>query len=240
MGIKRKIVLGFISIGSLLFLSGLISSAELLRLNRSTYQILQHSTLSIELSKRMLDAVQEQNTSLLMCVTDTTKLYDSLLQTAGHEFDRALSEAQAQIKNSPDLHKITEANIYYNNVVSQRGDSVTLEWFSQIYKTPYYNLTHSIKEFMVSTQRNIVAYTQQLENNAYRASMVGIIALAGGVLLMMLFYFVLNRFFVTPILAINRAVHNNLNQNIPFDVKVDTKDEISELNDNIGQIIARK
>ena len=67
MGIKNKIRLGFITIGILLFLSGIISSLELTRFNRATHNLLSKSQGSIEMSKQMLDAVQEQNTALLHC-----------------------------------------------------------------------------------------------------------------------------------------------------------------------------
>lgn len=239
MGIKKKVVLGFISIGTLLFFSGVISSGELLRLNRSTYQVLQRSINSIEISKRMLDAVQEQNTALLLCVTDTTQLYDSLLVMGADAFSRALIEAQITITNSPSLARVAEANTYYNSIVAQRGDTVTLEWFSQIYKTPYYNLTHSIKEFMLSTQNAIVDYTKLIEDNAYRASMVGIIALASGILLIIIFYFMINQFLVAPISSIHKGLQRYLALRIPFDPKVDTKDEIMQLSDDIGQLISQ-
>ena len=47
MGIKNKIRLGFITIGILLFLSGIISSLELTRFNRATHNLLSKSQGSI-------------------------------------------------------------------------------------------------------------------------------------------------------------------------------------------------
>lgn len=239
MGIKRKIILGFISIGTLLFISGVLSSGELIRFNRTAYNIMQTNKNSIELSKRMLDAVQEQNTALLMSITDTMSIYDTMLSGAREEFNRSFTQAQMQLHNSPELRNIQQANQYYNSVVNRRTDSVTMAWFSQIYKTSYYNLTHSIKELMVATQRDIIAHTETLENNAYRASMVGIIALAGGVLLMLLFYFMINNFFISPVLKIREGLKKSLSYHLPYDVKIDTKDEINSLNNDISQLISQ-
>ena len=68
MGIREKIRLGFLALGLLLFFSGLISFFELSKLSRSTQSMLGASLKNMELSKTMLDAVQDQNTALLQII----------------------------------------------------------------------------------------------------------------------------------------------------------------------------
>ena len=65
MGIRQKIRLGFFALGLLLFFSGLMSYFELNKLSNSTRNMLDASLKNMELSKEMLDAVQDQNTALL-------------------------------------------------------------------------------------------------------------------------------------------------------------------------------
>ena len=59
MGIRKKIMLGFLSLGILLFFSGLMSYFELGRLTHSTQGMLHASRQNLEISKIMLDAVQD-------------------------------------------------------------------------------------------------------------------------------------------------------------------------------------
>lgn len=238
MGIKKKIILGFILIGSLLFLSGIISSLELVRFNKATYDIMQQSQSCVELSKKMLDAVQQQNTALLLSITDTTNFYDSVLDVSRDEFLGYFSQAELTVKGIPELGNIKEAEAYYNSIVEERGDSVTIAWFSDIYNKPYYNLTSSIKDFMVATQQRIITYTSDLEHNAYRTTMVGIIALAGGFLLILIFYFMINKFFISPVLRIRLGLKRSLTQRLPYNVVIDTQDEIRSLSDDIAQMVA--
>lgn len=241
MGIKNKIRLGFITIGILLFLSGIISSLELTRFNRATHNLLSKSQGSIEMSKQMLDAVQEQNTALLLWITDSVHhpLYDSLIAKGNQDFDRAFQTAQASTLNEPEqLATIDRAFKNYMQVVSQVTDSTQLSWFTDVYKTSYYNLTHTIKEFMVLIQQRTINYTAQLERNAYRASMVGIIALGAGILLIMVFYFMLNNYFVGPILQITKSLKGYVNNRIPFEVSVRTRDEINTLKEYIATLVA--
>lgn len=243
MGIKRKIITGFISIGSLLFLSGIISSGELLRLNRTTSELLKRSRGNIELSKTMLDAVQEQNTALLMSLSDSTSVSDSILMTHRLVFQNALQQNFAVFRqhdlDTKHLEHIEASANYYNSIINSMPDSLDVVWFSKVYKTTYHNLTTSIKDFMIDTQNNIIDFATQIESNAYRASMVGIIALASGFLLIVLFYFMLNNFFIKPVLQIRRGLKNYLERSIPFDVPVATDDEIREISQLTTQLIEK-
>lgn len=240
MGIKNKIRAGFITIGILMFLSGIISSLELVRFNRATHNLLARSHGSIEVSKQMLDAVQEQNTALLLSITDTTHnpLYDSLVVKGGQDFDRTFESVQGALQDPVQLEAIRSAAQYYNSIVSQVTDSTDIAWFTDVYKTSYYNLTHAIKEFMVQIQQRTIDYTAQLEMNAYRASMVGIIALGAGILLLLVFYFMINNYFISPILHITRALKGFVDSRLPFQVNVSTKDEIQTLKDYIASLVA--
>lgn len=240
MGIKNKIRLGFITIGILLFLSGIISSLELARFNRTTHNLLEKSQGSIEISKQMLDAVQEQNTALLLSITDTshTSIYDSLIAKGSRDFDRAFRAAQAALRDPVQLETIRTASQYYNRIVSQVTDSTDIAWFTDVYKTSYYNLTHTIKEFMVRIQQRTIDYTAQLERNAYRASMVGIIALGAGILLLMVFYFMLSNYFTGPVLQITRSLKGYVDSRIPFEVSVSTRDEVDTLREYIAALVS--
>ncbi len=239
MGIKHKIRLGFITIGILLFLSGIISSLELAKFNRTTHSVLARSQGSIELLKRMLDAVQEQNTALLLSITDTqqTAIYDSLIAQGQRDFSRALREAQNSKYDSALLEEIRTTARYYNSIVPQVADSIDIARFAEVYRTSYYKLTHAIKESMVRIQQQTIDYTAQLERNAYRASMVGIIALGAGILLLTVFYFMLSNYFVSPVLQITRSLRGYVDSRLPFEVSVSTQDEINTLKEYVASVV---
>ncbi len=239
MGIKRKIIVGFISIGTLLFLSGLISSFELIRFNSSTYDIMKDSRQSVENSAKMLDAIQKQNTALLLGITDSTGIYDSIFNAAAYEFQRALATVSTKFASEQARVKIVNANNAYTTILNAKPNDITLEWFSDVYKIPYYNLTFAIKEFMLITQGNIISSTEDLHKNAYRASMIGIIALAAGVLLILLFFFMVNSFFISPVLKIHNSLKRAITLKIPYKVVIDTEDELKILNENIGNLIEK-
>lgn len=237
MGIKLKIRLGFCAIGSLLLLSGIISSLELNRLNNTTYELLIKSQNNIELSKRMLDAVQQQNTALLLSITDTINVYDSIYISSGKDFAETLEKAEVAMRDSPELAAIALAEQNYRLVVAQLSDSTSIGWFSQVYKTSYFNLTQAIKDFMVVTQHQIIDFTSALKEKAYRATMVAIISLGAGLFLLVLFYYMINTFYVMPVVRIKTSLKNYLDRRLPFDAKINSKDELMSLKEYISQLI---
>lgn len=243
--IKRKIKLGFIFIGVLLFLSGIISIWELNRLNSSTSELLIASKGNIELSKRLLDAVQEQNTFLLLSITDSENInYAESINATRGEFNSTLKELTRAFIDSPaasaSIAKIEAAEASYVDLInSTSADLRTTEWFVDIYGTKYSSLTVSIKEFMMNYENGLIDSAKTVESNAVRASMIGIIALSAGLLLVGLFYFILKGFFITPILKINHSLNRYVERGIPFSAKVHSKDEIQNLYENISTIISR-
>ena len=232
MGIKQKIRLGFFALGLLLFFSGLMSYFELNKLSHSTRDMLDASLKNMELSKEMLDAVQDQNTALLQMLVAGDSRYDSLLFIGRARFDAAIGKAKVSIRDLRGLDSIYAANVQYTTVIN-----TFLQWFVDVYKSSYYNLTASIKNFMISSQSVMDAKTAQLESNAYRATMPGIIALAIAIIIIVMFSYLIDLYYVTPVLKITEGLRNYLNSKIPFKVTMEGRDEVYKLKEYIETMI---
>ena len=238
MGIREKIRLGFLALGLLLFFSGLISFFELSKLSRSTQSMLGASLKNMELSKTMLDAVQDQNTALLQIIVSgrSDRESDSLLHAGREKFEAAISDAKISIRDLQGFDSVYAANISYNETVgaylrdSLRKENV--DWFVDIYKTSYSDLTSSIKNFMVSSQNMMDAKARRLEDNAYRATMPGFIALVIAIVIVLIFYY-----FITPVLKIDSALKAYLDSKMPFKVTIEGKDEVYRLKERIESLI---
>ena len=158
MGIKQKIRLGFFALGLLLYFSGLMSYFELNKLSHSTRDMLDASLKIMELSKEMLDAVQDQNTALLQMLVAGDSRYDSLLFIGRARCDAAIGKAKVSIRDLRGLDSIYAANVQYTTGINtffadqSKKDRDDLQWFVDVYKSSYYNLTASSNNFMISSQ----------------------------------------------------------------------------------------
>ena len=233
MGIREKIRLGFLALGLLLFFSGLISFFELSKLSRSTQSMLGASLKNMELSKTMLDAVQDQNTALLQIIVSgrSDRESDSLLHAGREKFEAAISDAKISIRDLQGFDSVYAANISYNETVgaylrdSLRKENV--DWFVDIYKTSYSDLTSSIKNFMVSSQNMMDA----------KATMPGFIALVIAIVIVLIFYYFVNLYYITPVLKIDSALKAYLDSKMPFKVTIEGKDEVYRLKERIESLI---
>lgn len=242
MGIRSKIMAGFLSLGVLLLFSGLISYFELSELGRTTSKVLDSSSRNIEFSKKMLDAVQDQNTALLHIEVLGLNDYDTMLIAANDRFNKAIQETGFFVYDLPGLESIYTARSEFNRVVLEHmSDTLSREghtrWFVETYKTSYYELTSAIKNFMIASQKDMEVKTEELRDNAYRAIMPGIIALSIGILIIFIFYYFIDLYYVSPILKMKRGLDNYFNHGLPFSLEVEGRDEIVKLKEYIDQLI---
>jgi len=238
MGIRKKIILGFLLIGFLLLMSGILSSIELAKLNMNTANELNDYKEILTLSEELLHAAEQKNTSFLQSLEDSLDVYDSIFLVSDQEFDKTILLLTAKEKDVGYLQRIKAANSRYNDLLKNR-DKVSIEWLVNVYSKSYSRVTSSIEDYLVARQNSFQKYTEILEGNVYRALMVGIISLSAGLLLLAAFYFMIHSFFLSPVLKMEKAIRDFLKANIPYSIKIETKDEINSLSDSISELCTR-
>ncbi len=240
--IKRKIRLGVFFTATLLFFSGIISFGEWIRLSDNTATLLSASRGNIEMCKTLLDCAHGQNVLLINSIQDSVGVSPSM-ENLRSQFNETLARIDSlysqRANDTIGVQRIAQAAQAYNNDINSVSQKITLEWFSGVYAASYEELLNSIKEFMIVSENNILSSANEIENNAYRANMLGVIALGAGVLLLFLFYFMLSGFFISPVLNISRSLHAHLERGSPFKVEIATKDEIASLASDISALIEK-
>lgn len=238
-GIRRKILYGFMILGVLLLFSGIISWFELSRLSRTTTELLEESVRDLELSKNMFEAVNQQNKALLVRVSSPgadSRETDSLFRAGRADFDRAFREAEERNIHPRRLQRIAEAKNEYDRVLREVPFD-SLEWYNRNYKIAYYDLALNVKDFMIESQNTIDQNALKLENNAYRAIMPGIITLGIAIIIIFVFYVMIDFYYIRPVLKVKQGLSNYLDAKIPYNVQVEGRDEIKELSDQIATLV---
>jgi len=78
MGIRLKIITGFVILASLLVISGLISIYELTKLGNSVNRLLNDNYRSIDYSREMSSSLEKQKKALIMAVNGDIEKANSL------------------------------------------------------------------------------------------------------------------------------------------------------------------
>ncbi len=242
MGIRKKITTGFLTLEFLLVFAGLVSLFELSRLSRNTQNVLDASTRNMTLSVQMLNALQDQNTALLSMVASGRGPVDSLYLDGRRRFDKALSEATVTVRDLTELDAVYSARETYYRLTDDyfygKGRlKATPQWFSDIYANAYRELTTSVKEYMASSQNSLVMRASRLEDSAYRAITPSLISLFVVVLIVMVFFYMIDHYYISPTLKINQGLNGYIASRIPFKVDTELHDEIRVLKENIDKIL---
>lgn len=94
-----------------------------------------------------------------------------------------------------------------------------------------------IKSYMTSTQSSLVPRAEQMKKNAYRAVTPVLISLAVMIAIVLMLFYFMSIYCVTPIERMNKGLGDWLSFRVPFAVKGDLKDEVLELKEKIESLI---
>lgn len=242
---RKKISIGFISLAFILLFAGGISMYELNRLQRQTREVLETSDRNVRLADKMFAALRKQNSSILrMTVSGGTTPDDNY--TAGkNDFDKALADASASTTERKDLTEIYEANTHYRFIISGYTQAVengeATEWFSSAYLSAYYQLDEAIMNYVTSPATSNTARISMLEDSVYKTITPSILTLIIAIIIVLMFYFFVDSFYVRPITRIYQSLRNYVKHRIPFAPKFESNDdEIIGIKETIEELIEQR
>ena len=258
-GLRKRVTVGFLSIVCLLFFSGMVSLLELSHLSRDTGEILKANARNIELAKEMLDAAHEQNMALIRLSVFGDRSRDSVCRACMDRLENTLLVAQNEAVDKSFLDSLafatTELRIVTDNYLAygdlRSGDSLAvsknrpagmpdslgIKWYNDEYEALYGRLTAAIKNYMTSTQSSLAPRAEQMKKNAYRAVTPVLISVAVMIAIVLMLFYFMSLYCITPIERMNKSLGDWLAFRIPFTVKGDLKDEVLELKERIETVI---
>jgi HAMP domain-containing protein len=81
------------------------------------------------------------------------------------------------------------------------------------------------------------AATDEIDSGFYRSIMPWAIAISAGIILIIIFNYFINLYLVNPIIRITNGVHTSLHNRTKYTVQVENNDELTNLNDQITDLM---
>ncbi len=245
MGIRKKISLGFVVIGAILLLSSLIAIYELISMRRSVSSLITDNIASINTSRMLLEVTDEYNFELLRGMGA-----DSSATIPDLEHDMRFADYLSQVKDKFTTgaeRQMADTVLYAYTAYMHIMNDAPYIWqgsyqgrrtwyFDKLYPV-YMKLRHYIQMLTEVSQQALAENSQNLSDSFYRSIMPGVVAVAIGIVLVFLFNYFLNFYFISPILAISKGISSYLQYRKSYNVNIDNDDELKDLNANVKELI---
>lgn len=242
MGLRRKIGLGFTAISCLLFFAALISYLEIMRLDAISETVVSMGAKSVVLSNEMLDVVSHQDSAVIKFIKDQDTLsFVNESKVTLHKLIAVTNKVKNSFPASDEMNKIFETQANFINILSTNNDTTHFDtnWYFTKYKAGYNEFVYTVKRFMRSTQDSVIEETTNLTQSAHRAIKQGLVTLMTAIVIIIMFFALIDIYYIKPVVKITNGLKNYHNLKIPFNVSVVGRDEVYMLKEYIEQLMLK-
>ncbi|MCF0177187.1 MAG: MCP four helix bundle domain-containing protein [Bacteroidales bacterium] len=244
-GIKHKVFLGFVVLSTILFFSSAIAILEFNRMNSKQSGIIADNINSISSARMLLNISEDYNFSILRAL-DEDDLESDIIDMSADSFSTRLSE----IRNTYTTEREAEladsvmfAYAAYMQVMHEsqkiwpEGYETRKEWYFDRLQSFYMKLRGYIQSLTSESQSILAENSQDMEDTFYRSMMPSVAALLAGLVIVLLFNFFINFYFINPLIKMKKGVENYRAYKRDYNLRFDSDDEISDLNKSITELI---
>ena len=239
MGIRLKILSGFLILVFMLIVAGLWSVYELKTIGVSVEKLLDENYKSINAARLMTEALERQDSGILLLVSGNVKQGIDILRNSDAAFNEAFKTAQGNVTIPGEETSVTDVRKAYDDY-----NQATSAWLQSVGKSPannspawYFEQAHpkflktkkSLEHLMMINQSVMYETATGLHERANRALMPGVVALVSALVFTFLFNYLINYYMVDPIIRITNAMRQFQDTGRPVKIRVETHDEIEQL-----------
>jgi methyl-accepting chemotaxis protein len=241
-----KIVSGFLVLALMLLLAGAWSVFELRNIAGSVPKILEDHYKSIRAAKIMIEALEREDSAVLLRMTGQG---DKGRET-GDEADRRFLEGFDVARNNVTMpgegdliEKIRKEYETYKALwimpIAGTGHEGDLRWYLESAFPAFLQVKSSVQQLSDMNDKGMYDAALSLGNKAHRSTMPGVVAMIAAMVLSLIFSYFVNVFMVSPIIRITQGIRSFLETGAPFQVRIATSDEIGELASSVADLTSK-
>ncbi len=246
MGIRLKILSGFVILALMLFLAGIWSIYELTTIGSSVQMLLDDNYKSISAAKQMGEALERQDSAVLLLLSGKWDEGRSISESAHNQFQTAFRDAKSNvtIQGEEDLiRKIQSSYEAYRQLwirpIVDTSREKNLQWYFTTVHPAFQNAKASVAELMTLNDQTMYQTASGLENRAHRAVMPGIVAILAALIFTLMFNYLINYYIVSPIIDLTDGIQKFITNQRPLNLKVQTNDEIFQLSNSVRELMTK-
>jgi len=246
MGLRMKILSGFAILTMMLFLAGVWSIYELRSVGSSVQKMLDDNYKSINASKMMIEALEMQNSAVLLLLLGKWKEGRSIIQEGEDLFRMGFDIAKNNLTIPGEQSYVKAIETRYETYKTMWSQPIVgtkreadLNWYFEETHRAFLSTKAAVSELMVLNDKNMYQTASELKAKSHRATMPGIVAILCALVFTMGFNYFVNLYVVSPIIRITKGIHKFVETGKAENIEVETKDELADLVSSIQDMIAR-
>jgi len=243
MGIRIKILSGFLVLSLMLLIAGLWSIHELNSIGSSVQSILDDNYRSIHAAKVMKEAIEREDSAILLLLLGRWEEGRTILASADSIFEAKINFAIKNITVPGEQKYLEPIRLKYEaykklweRPIVDTNKEGNLDWYFKDVHKAFKSLKESINELINLNDKMMYQTATDLENRANRAMMPGIVAIISALIFTFIFSYLVNYSIVSPIIRITDRIKKFRENRTPFNVKIESKDEIHHLAEEIEHL----
>jgi HAMP domain-containing protein len=246
MGLRLKILSGFLILSAMLFVAGAWSIREVASVGTSVQKILDDNYKSINAAKMMIEALERQDSGVLLLLSGKWGEGRSIIQSADQAFLRGFHIAKNNITVPGEEAQIEDIQSRYKaykdlwmQPISGTKVQGDLNWYFEGIHQAFMDAKASVDKLMALNDRTMYRTASDLKERAHRATMPGVVAILAALIFSLVFNYFIHIYVVNPIISITRGIQRFLETREPFQVQVETRDEIARLASSLSDLLAQ-
>ena len=246
MGLRMKILLGFIILAVMLLVAGVVSIYEFSLIGTSVQNLLDDNYTSINATKMMTEALEREDSAILLLLLGKWERGRSIIQSADSLFEKGFQIAYTNLTIPGEKTRLDSIRASYTVFkdlwikpivgTKKQGD---LDWYFEKVHSSFRNVKSSVDSLLALNDKIMYKTASDLKNRANRAIMPGIVAIVAALAFAFLFSYFVNYYMVSPIVRITKGIRRFLENKIPFNIEVETNDELFDLASAIRTLCSR-
>lgn len=245
MSVRLKIITGFIILASLLVISGLISIYELTKLGNSINKLLENNYKSIDYAKQMSLNIELQKKALLLTIEQDTKNANLIYKESSNNFEELVRKSSNNLTQPGEVQLIDSISILYTNykdiaTAFINSKNPTLNKYLNTLQPQLFNIQHYVELLITTNQQSLQQVADIIKRSPFRSILPGLIVIISSVMFSIIFNYMISYYIIKPIIKMTESINNYIKYKRPFEVNVETKDEVFRLREAIKSLISLK
>ncbi|MFQ5605075.1 MAG: MCP four helix bundle domain-containing protein [bacterium] len=236
MGLRLKILSGFLILATMLLIAGVWSIYEITSLGTSVPKLLNENYKSINMANKMMAALEREDSAILLLLSGNWKQGRNILTQADSAFQDEFKNAQQNLTipgEAAHLDSIKATYQIYKELwdrpivgTNKQGD---LDWyFAQMHRA-FSDVKAAVHKLLLLNEQSIYGTASKLQNRANRAIMPGVVAIVAALIFTLIFNYFVHFYVTDPIVKITKRVKKFVERKVPFEIEIESQDEFQDL-----------